>query len=89
MHRKANCNAFTVKLISFCFSILPKLGSTRMLNEIAFNCTHKTGRTSSFKLIADTLFTVIITTKAFVSHVCSSFYSITVRASVNERYVVH
>ena len=47
------------------------------------------GRSSRFMLIADVLFTVIITTTVFVSHFCSSFYLITVRGSVNDRYVVY
>ena len=39
--------------------------------------------------IAETLLnTVIITTTVFVSHFCSFFYLITVKGSVNERYVL-
>ena len=44
-------------------------------------------RSSHFTLIADALFTVIITTTVFVSHFCSWCCLITVRGSVNERCI--
>ena len=70
------------KELLFGFQILDSLLSL-------LNCIHKTGRSSHFTLIADALFTVIMTTTVFVLHFCSSFYLITVRGSANERYVVH
>ena len=88
MHREANCNALQRRQLVSAFFLFSKLGGTRTLNTTAFNCTHKTGRSSRFRL-TDALFTVIITTTVFVSHFCISFYLITVRSSVDERYVVH
>ena len=55
-----------------------------MLLAVTMSLHNKLG----FTLIADALFTVIITTTDFVSHFCSSFYLITVIVSVIERYVV-
>ena len=77
-------------IISFCFSSLIETRRHKDVEKIRqLNCAHKTRRSSRLTLIADALFTVIITTTVFVSHFCSSLYLITVRGSVNESYVAH